>query len=173
MTTLTLADVKPYLGQSQNINDAEVQVFIAAAESAVEQRVGPLVIAEQTSVVRGSGTCDLALPVCPVASATSVTGKSGSTVAVDWISERAGVLHFESALSEDYYTVVYNAGWAASAASVPADLLLAVKELVRHLYRTQRGPVPAQGGQEPAGAAYAFPNRVLQLLQPYMSPGFA
>ena len=173
MTTLTLADAKSYLGIKENVNDAEVPGFIAAAESAIEQRVGPLVVAEQTSVLRGSGTCDLALPVCPVASVTSVTGKSGSTVTVDWVSERAGVLHFESALSEDYYTVVYNAGWAASAASVPVDLLLAVKELVRHLYRTQRGPIPAQGGQEAVGAAYALPNRVTQLLQPYMSPGFA
>ena len=172
MSVLDLPTVKAYLGSSQNINDAEVQVFIAAAESAIVQRVGPLVIAEQTSVVRGSGTCDLALPVCPVASATSVTGKSGSTVAVDWISERAGVLHFESALSEDYYTVVYNAGWAADAASLPGDLKLAVCELTRHLWMTQRGTAQ-RGPDSVPGAAYAFPNRVTQLLSPYMSPGFA
>jgi hypothetical protein len=72
--------------------------------------------------------------------------------------------------------VVYSAGRA----SCPADLLLAVRELVRHIWETQRGGTRRPGSSASsetantiAGAAYLFPFRVEQLLAPYIQPGFA
>jgi hypothetical protein len=76
-----------------------------------------------------------------------------------------------------WYDVVYQAGRA----TVPADLLQALKELVRHVWTTQRG----SGVQRPGamssealsitlpGAAYTLPIRVEQLLIPYQRFGFA
>jgi hypothetical protein len=72
--------------------------------------------------------------------------------------------------------VVYLAGRS----TVPDDLLFAVKELVRHLWTTQRGGATRPGSQQSdamsntlPGAAYVFPFRVEQLLAPHEQPGFA
>lgn len=165
MTSLTRADVKPYLGQMSNVNDDELDGFVAAAEAAVESRVGPLVVSAQSSVVRGRGTCELVVPVVPIDAVTSVTGKSGSTVTVDRFSGRAGVIYFETALSEDYYTVVYTAGWAATAAAIPADLKQAVGWQVQLDWQSMRGK--AQRGPDDLRA------RIAEKLGPYMGHGFA
>ena len=172
MSVLDLPTVKAYLGKVQNVDDAALPLFIEAAEAAIVNVCGPLVSTATTSVVEGSGQDMLTVPVLPIISVTSLTGESGTTVTPERVSGRAGVIYAESALSEDYYTVVYNAGWAADAASLPGDLKLAVCELVRHLWMTQRGTAQ-RGPDSVPGAAYAFPNRVTQLLSPYMSPGFA
>lgn len=165
MTSLTLPDVKPYLGQMSNVSDAELAGFIAAAETAVEFRVGPLVVAERTAVVRGRGCAHLTVPVGPIDGVTSVTGKSGSTVAVERFSGRAGVIYFESALSENYYTVVYDAGWAATAGAIPADLKQAVAWQVQLDWQSMRGK--AQRGPDDLRA------RIAEKLSPYMGHGFA
>jgi hypothetical protein len=69
-----------------------------------------------------------------------------------------------------WYTVVYNAGRA----SVPADLLLAVKELVRHLWGSQQGSGSRPGSTpESASPGFLMPYRVLELIGPHMQPGFA
>jgi hypothetical protein len=59
-------------------------------------------------------------------------------------------------------------------------LLMAVKELVRHMWQTQRGPTRRPGSQpsESAantvpGAAYLLPFRVSELIAPHLQPGFA
>jgi hypothetical protein len=83
--------------------------------------------------------------------------------------------------------VVYQAGWQVGAdpeadgyVALPADLVLAAKEMVRHLWLTQRGSGVQRPGSRPSdtlsntlpGAAYTLPFRVEQLLAPYIRAGF-
>lgn len=112
MTIISAADVKPYLNMgASTVNNTEIDAMIPGVEAAVAQRIGPLASTATTKIVDGSGQCVLSLPVYPIVSVTSVTGKSGSTVTV--ITDRGwddGLLYSDSVFSEDYYTVVYNAG---------------------------------------------------------------
>lgn len=120
----------------------------------------------------------MALPVLPAVSLTSVTPYAGSalTLADLYLDTAAGVVTYNdgSTFSVAHYTVVYDAGRA----ECPADLLLAAKELVRHLWQSQRAGAKrgGAGGAEAAavyGAAYLFPYRIEQLISPHLQPGFA
>jgi hypothetical protein len=54
---------------------------------------------------------------------------------------------------------------------MPAPVRLATLELVRHLWDTQRGPAVGSLDDAPTprvGTSYAVPNRVTELLAPYM-----
>lgn len=173
MSILDVGDVKPYLRFQKDDQDSDLEGFLAAAEAAVANRVGPLVAEAQTVTVAGSGTTCLALPVHPLRSVTSVTGKSGSVVTLERTSLGAAVVYSETTFSESYYTVVCSVGHAADAASLPADLLKGVAELTRHLWMTQRGQGARSSQGDAPGSAYTWPIRVEQLLMPYMGPGFA
>lgn len=172
MAVLTLNEVKTHLNITTTTQDAELQTFIAAAEAAIERRVGPLVASSVSSRVPGGR--DLMLPYYPVLSVTSITDTDGVAVSVsDVYADRIGVLTttgygFTTAAT---YDVTYMAGHAATAAEVPADLRLAVLEMVRHLWDSQR----RSRGQvtDVPGAAHAFPYRVEELLAPYMQFGIA
>lgn len=164
MTSLTLPDVKPYLGQMQNVNDSELAGFIAAAELAVEHKVGPLVETEVTEVLAGSGTCELVV-LGPIRGVTSITGSNGGTVTADRFDATSGVIYLPTYAADDYYTVVYDAGWAATAGAIPADLKQAVAWQVQLDWQSMRGK--AQRGPDDLRA------RIAEKLSPYMSHGFA
>jgi hypothetical protein len=178
MSVLDLASVRTHLNLVATTYDAELQSVIDAAEAAIGQRVGPLAPTSTTARVRGGGSM-LVLPVSPAVSLTSVTPADSTalTLADLYLDTGAGLVTYESGatFSARHYTVVYQAGRA----TCPADLKLAVKELVRHLWTTQRGPTARAGlaaemtSNSVPGAAYAFPFRVEQLLAPHDQPGFA
>jgi hypothetical protein len=69
------------------------------------------------------------------------------------------------------YTVVYTEGWA-TADAVPADVVVAVFELTRHMWQPVRGPM-ARGAESTQAPGYLIPNRVRELLADYTLPGFA
>lgn len=170
MSTLTLADAKARLNITGSTHDGEIQATINEAEAAITERVGPLVSTATTARVRGM--CDaLVLPVTPALTLTSVTPVDGTalTLADLYLDAAAGIVTYDSggSFGARAYDVVYNAGRS----SCPADLLRAIKELVHHLWLTQRGPTgrPGSGTSDAAsntipGAAYVFPFRVEQLL---------
>lgn len=173
MSVLDIADAKTYLRITGDSSDTELQATINAAEAAIAQRVGPL---EPTTVtVRLNGRADeIALPVTPIVSLTSLTPDAGDALDLDGIYTdlASGVISYSSGtrLGATYYTAVYVAGRD----ECPADLLLAVKELVRHLWATRRGagvptgsPVSETTANTIPGAAYIFPFRVEQLLAPH------
>lgn len=185
MSVLLLADAKTHLNITNTTDDAEIQTFIDAAEAAIGGKVGPLGSVTRTDRVRGVGK-DLVLPVTPVISLTSVTPVGGtaldpSSMVIDY---KAGVIAYVAATQYNFarfplpwYDVVYTAGRNVTAAAFP-DLYLAIKEQVRHLWVTQRGPannpVNFSGDMPPqAGMSYTFSNRVLEMISPYMAPGFA
>lgn len=179
MSVLLLADAKAHLNITATTHDAELQDMIDAAEAVISKRCGPLAPTATTSLVRTSGLA-LVLPVTPVVSLTSVTPLGGGalTLADLTLDGGAGVVTYTSGASfaSSRYEVVYSAGRA----TCPDDLLMAVKELVRHFWDTQRGPSrrPGSTASDAAsntipGAAYLLPFRVSELIAPHLSPGFA
>ena len=178
MPVLPLSDLKKHLNITSNTYDDELESMIAAAEAAIAKRVGPLEPTTVTATVSGSGA--LTLPVYPVLSLTSVTDAGGTSVPLLGITTdlASGVLTGSggAGIGSSTYTVVYSAGRA----TCPPDLLMAVLELVRHFWDTQRGPTrrPGSTASDAAsntipGAAYMFPFRVEQLLAPHEQYGFA
>lgn len=176
MSVLTLAAAKTHLNINSATHDAELQAFIDAAEAAIAKRVGPLASTATTSRVEGGDV--LSLPVTPVLSLTSVTPVNGAALTVgDLHVEPSGEVSYTS-ISTGFpawrYTVVYNAGRS----SLPSDLLLAVKELVRHMWTTQRGGSSRPNSPQSdalsntiPGSAYTFPIRVEQLIAPHIQVG--
>ena len=164
-TVLPLPDVKAYLGITGQAQDVDLMATRDAACAAVAGRVGPLEPSAVTQRCRGGGAA-LVLSTLPVIAVTSVTARSGGVVASDWDDLAAGLLY--GTWCEAYYDVVYQAGYV----TLPADLRQGLKELVRHLWSTQRTKDRRTVDDLP-GSAYAWPTRVEQLVAPYAIPGFA
>lgn len=178
MAVLSLSDARAHLNITSSDNDAELLGFIGAAEAALAKKVGPLESTSKTCRVRGGD--ELVLPVTPAVSLTSVTPVGGTALTVGdlYLDTESGVVTYSQGgtFGSTNYTVVYQAGRA----TVPDDLLQAVKELVKHFWTTQRGGTKRPGSATSdaysntiPGAAYAFPFRVEQLIAPHLQPGFA
>jgi hypothetical protein len=177
MSVLALADARAYLNIAGTDRDVDLALVIAAAEAVITKKCGPLTSVAVTERVRGGGP-GLVLRQTPVVSLTSVTPVGGSayTLADLDLDTSAGVIEWGSGTSfaSGRYDVVYQAGRS----TCPDDLLMAIRELVRHLWRTQRGPT-RRPGSEPSesvsntvpGAAYVLPFRVVELITPHVQVG--
>jgi hypothetical protein len=176
VSVLTLDEVKEHLGidLADTDEDVELQRFIDAAESAVGRKCGGIGPATVTGRVDGYSRT-LVLPTAPVVSLTSVTPVGGTALDVSSLdlNVAAGVVESldGSAFTARRYDVVFQSGRTTA----PPDLLLAAKELVRHLWLTQRGAAPGSPGALPdgsvdpaAGLSFTWPWRVEQLMAPYL-----
>lgn len=170
-SVLTLADAKAYLGIPDNVNthDEELQGFIDAAEAALECRVGPLQPRTRADRVRGGRA--LSLLAMPAIDLTSVTEVGGGDLSTDdlYLNGAAGVV--TNIYGASFPAAMYDVTYSAGRATCPPDLLLALKELLKHLWRTQRGP-GGSADQPAPGSGFAMPNRVLELIGPHLSVGF-
>lgn len=163
MSVVPLEDVKAHLNLRTFDNDDEIAFFIDAAESAIAKRLGSLSPRVVTRRLYRSGPVSI-LPD------RYIIGD------VDGGSYYAGTLEWDSATPYGWVDVTYTVGFDP----LPADIKLGVMEMVRHLWSTQRGNATNGGARadmlgvagEPttaAGmAAYSLPNRVKELLAPYM-----
>lgn len=179
MSAVSVAEAQTHLKMSEGVSEVEVAAFIDAAEAAIAEVVGPLEAESTTSLVRGGGRA-LVLPVAPVISVTSVTPYDGTALVLGDMSIdlRSGLIEnlTGTRFADQLHTVVYSAGRA----SLPADLRLAVLELVRHYWQTQRGGT-GRPGRDAAegysntipGAAYSMPFRVSELIAPHRFVGCA
>lgn len=173
------------LATSDRTPDEEIRLYVQAATEIVEDLVGPVLTASVTEKHTGGG---YALGLFRKATAiTSVTEDGTALTSGDYsLDPNSGLLWRGtypgagtwSADTTAGITVVYTVG----AAVVPPSVILAGRELVRHLYAVGQQPwrQPYGGGIEDAmlttPSGYAVPNRVVQLLKPHMSgrvPGFA
>lgn len=172
MSAVSLADVKVYLGFTTSEHDAELPGYIDAAEALIAQRVGALVPISRTDRVAGA-TYALVLPTSPVVSVTSVTPVNGAALDVSdlFCDARAGVVTYDSGAGfpASQYDVVYEAGRSA----LPDDLVLAVKELVRHLFEPKRNGSANRAAPAEAPSAWLIPYRVAELIAPYTQAGVA
>lgn len=180
MSVLQLADAREYLALGSGQRDTELQATIDAAEAAIAQRCGPLAPTATTARVGGSSTA-LALTVLPALSLTSITPVGGTAVSLAdvYLDLSAGLVTYNA--GSVFPARLYDVAYVAGRSPCPADLLMAVRELVRHLWLTRRGPT-RRPGSEPSesasntmpGAAYLLPFRVSELIAPHLLlPGFA
>lgn len=147
-----------------NVDPTVLQGLIDTAESMVSQRVGPLVSASQSTITFGGPS--FVLPTTTTA-VTSATDLDGNAVTSGFKLGVGGVVT-NSSCALGTWTLVYTAGWV----EMPAPIRTAVLELVRHLWRPQRGTSARPVDDSPA-PGYLIPNRVRELLDPYALPGFA
>lgn len=180
-SVLSVSQAKTHLNITGATYDAELQTVIDAAEAVITRHCGPLQSTATTARVPGSGRLALVLPVTPVLGAlTSVTPVGGTALTLSdlYVDANPGLITYVSGngFASRFYDVVYNAGRNPC----PEDLLFAVKELVRHLWQTQRGPTRRPGspaGDSAAntlvGAAHTLPFRVTELIGPHLRGGFA
>lgn len=167
MSVLPTADAYRWLfGTDPDMGDdlTEVEAIVAAAERAISGRCGDLEPTTHTEVVTGNGGPLILRP--PVISITSITldGAAQTVPTVSAAGLSAGIV--PGSWTGDY-TVVYVSGRTLC----PPDLLMGVKELVRHLWDTTRRSAADRRGQEaaaPPASTFVFPHRVEQWIAPYV-----
>lgn len=174
MAVLTVDEAKAYLNIRGDTGDVELDAIIAAAEAVIAARVGPLEPTARTDRVRSSAGTVL-LPSAPVISVASVTAADGNALTLGdlYLDLSAGIISYADGVT-GVASGVYDVTYVAGRADCPPDLLLAVKELVRHLWQAQRGPTARPGSATDAsftaqsGATYLLPYRVAELLAPHL-----
>lgn len=174
MSVLTLPDVKDHLGISSSGDDVELQRFIDAAESAVGRRCGGLGPQASTTARVDGGSSSLVLPTAPIVNLTSVTPVGGVAEDPASLYLRNGTGTVEHVDGSRFTARAYDVVFTSGRSDAPPDLLLATKELIRHLWLTQRGAAPGSPGALPdlgdpvTGTSYSWPWRVEQLLAPHL-----
>ena len=168
MSALSLPIARAYLNIGTSDDDTEVQATIDAAEAILANSVGPLTtLAQRTDRVLGGKK--LILPLAPVVSVASITAPDGTVVdqSTLTINTAAGVIYFSDGVT-GFWQNVYDVTYTPGRSSLPGDLLMAVKEMVRHLWQTQRGPAVRPGiSSDSATPGYLMPYRVQELIEPY------
>lgn len=174
MAVLALSDAKAYLGITSGDFDTQLGAIVAGAEAAIVEKCGPLEPTERTVRVAGGGTSTLLLPA-PAGSIAAMADGDGNPIDVSTLhlDQEAGLLAANdgSWFAARWYDITYDHGRT----TCPPDLLLAVKELVRHLWESQRGGTRRPGSTVSdatsntiPGAAYMMPFRVSELIAPHL-----
>lgn len=167
MSVIALPDFKAELNQVGNVDDAELQRTLDAAEAHVAHVCGSLAGDGTTLTVHQSGG-HLVLPAVRLTGITAVRDPDGNTV--DLLPGSANLL-------SGIVRVPYRrrGTWAVdvtTSSEIPADLRLAVLIIAKHLWETQR--VPGAGrGQDPMPKGFAVPHRAAVLMGPYQLPVIA
>lgn len=170
---LTLADAKNALGKTRTVDDVELQLFVDAVNTWLDKEIGPVVPRTVTETVYASrGVLILSWPVLSISSAT----RYGASVSTAGWTEQRGIVRAPYAALAGDYAVTYLAGYSP----VPADLQLALRELVQHWWATQRAASPAVGaagsgevgGYDPT-LGFAVPNRVAEKIEHYRPAAIA
>ena len=184
MSLPTVTDLKAHLNLTTSTHDDELVDILDAAIEVVEGIVGPIgspAVVTETHYGVSSGV--LVLRQMPVAALVSVSSRWGATTTALTLADyeldpATGLVRVASGGGfSGTYVVSYTTGLAA----LPAAIRLAVLELARHLWGSQRGggsvrpAFPGEGDPDLASpsAGYLIPNRVRELLEPYMRPVIA
>lgn len=192
---IALTDAKSFLNITTSAEDDKIGEFVSAASQMWVNRCGPVSSSAYDEWYDG-GSTQIALRHTPVLAVSTVEESyTAATIytlteqtlllggdASAWgysvdrstgvVTRRASgvVVNFEAGLRNIH--VVYTAGYA----DTPADIVHAVKLLVKHMWETQRG-----GGQRPGAGGgmpdpsnyYMWPQRVQEIADYYQTPGVA
>lgn len=179
---ISLADAKQQLNMTTTANDEELRFYIEATTAIVEQLRGETIAFRTFTEEREIRTGRFPLAHTPVVSLTSVATVDGF---ITWDVSRlhvspAGVVapnpYVNTGLLDlkGWIKAVYTAGYQI----VPANVGLAARIIIQHLWQTQR-PERGSGNRNSAlgesvvpGMGFAVPNRALELLGNGV-PGFA
>lgn len=181
--SVDLREVKQHLQMNllTVTNDDELLRFVLAAEKAIGHRTGPLAPVSVTEKHDGGRTL-IILHNPRAVSLTGVTYTDGRTTTLsDFdLDTDTGILYWGYGTAGAFTSgcrnviVQYRAGFSP----LPEDLRQAVKELVRHLWKTQRGAdtgarpgfTDTQDAEPVAGSFSSWPPRVQELVAPYSTP---
>lgn len=169
---VTLEDVRKSLGfaATDTTNDSDIERYIEAATPVIENIVGPLIARSRVFTFDG-GSSTVVVPVRFV----SVTSIVESGVAItDFVADvqagtiTAGTTDGVRDFAYGYQNVVVTV--SVGAATVPANVKLAAREIVRFWWQQGRqANIPAFGDAPESGVTpmgFAVPKRVIELLEP-------
>ena len=174
--SLAAAKAKLDIPMTSTSVDDELREFIEATTQCVEYFVGAVVRRTVQQVVQG-GRYSVVLHTRPVLSVTSIVGiqpwQMPINVSALDIDTATGIVRRTDILP--FWQGEYRATYIAGRTAVPANVSLAAKLILQHMWRTNygatRGLTGIGGGEDFAvteqvpGLGYAIPNRALQLLQ--------
>lgn len=191
---ISLQDAKDQLNITTPDYDAELQGFVDAANQMVANRIGPVVGAATVDEWHDGGSVSIVVRANgPIQSVTKVTESYGPisyeltevtedaspvgafTYTVDMnrgvLTRRYSGVAGRFAPGRANVHVVYVAGYNTA----PADIALATKLLVEHMWQTQRGGAvrPGASSHEDPRYFYTMPRRVTEILAQYDVPGIA
>jgi uncharacterized phiE125 gp8 family phage protein len=169
---ITLAEAKSHLNIEGDADDAELTTFITVSSDLVEEAANRVWRTTSYTEYHDGGTRDLVLLHSPVSSITSITDQGGTVDAAEYrLHASTGLIH---RLAQPFIggreevVVTYVAG-----GTTPALIKHGTKEVLRHLWKTQRGTL---GGRKPLdgdapSASFSLPNRVLEEIEPHTFSG--
>jgi hypothetical protein len=167
---VTLAEVKTFLNIDGTTYDAELPDYISSASQMVVNAIGPVNAEPRLQTFPSGQVLALALRYFPVIAVSSVTVNGSALAASAYtLNEADGLLTAASGFGYGPVIVTYSAGRTP----IPADIRHATLVLVKHLWATQRGGAMRGSSEPQPGSSYSMPNRVLEILNAYMPPGFA
>jgi hypothetical protein len=172
---VSLEDAKAHLDKTSTVDDDELEELIGVATEIVEDLVGPVLV--RTVVERHDGGRSLWLQEYPIVEVVSIepwlefgTGFAVASTRLDSETGRLERLDGQS-FAPGPFKVTVRAGRPV----VPKAVSHGAREIIRHLWETQRGgttfvgPGPDPGEDEMfvvSGREYSVPRRVLELLAP-------
>jgi len=184
MAVATLTDVKTHLNIVTTASDTELTSFLSFAVDAAQRWTGRILgdAASATEVYDG-GSAAIPLDRVPVTTVTSVSENGSTLASTAWtVDYSTGVLtRLGGSYSSQPWTpgvrnvsITYAAGYATS----PPAATLAVLELVRHMWTTQRGSMQGMPRREiedvyDPSVGMALPRRVTEMLEPLRVSGVA
>ena len=170
--TLPIAKAHLNIPSSNTTNDGELIGLIEAAEASVASRCGYLESTAVTERLNGySGS--LTLRKTPVLSITSVTPVNGSALSLSDLDPDLSTGLVRTVSGAGFWSRRYDVVYQAGRTTVPADLLLGIKEQLRYLWQTQLGNTQSTGAlpEDQFAAAESLAvlaRRVEQLLWPHL-----
>ncbi len=160
-------------------DDDELRNFLQASTEVIESKVGACVRRSVTERITEGPTLVLATrPILSVTSVTSVwAGGPSWTTSQLLVDGDAGLVDPQYG-AVPFYWGPWDVAEQAGRAVIPERFIHAAKELLRHLWDTQRGqlesgPLSASSGEtftSTAGLTFSVPYRVLELLAGDMLP---
>ncbi len=130
--TLAQARSSLNLGTGDTAKDADIEFYVEAATPIIESIAGPVLVKTRVLVFDGSST--LVLPY-KIATVTSIT-VSGVTVTGYTADLTAGLIHGFGLFGYGAQTVTVTV--TVGSATVPKNVTLMARELVRHWWQTTR-----------------------------------
>jgi hypothetical protein len=177
---ISLDEVKAFLNITSTTNDEELREFVAASTVAAEKYAQRKFVRESFTETHDGGGRLVVLRHPRATSLTAISEGGTSLSAGEYrLKFHGGAVERVSGNAPSYFTrgvdnisVTYVAGVTGD------DLTLAshaVRQMVKHLWATQRGAKrPNTGDEWESGLGYTYPRRVMELLDPLSnSVGFA
>jgi len=177
---ISLTEAKQFLNVTATTNDEELRDFVRVATVCAEKYSQRKLARESFTESHDGGRSLIMLRRPRATSVTSVTDNGTALGSTLWrLKSHGGAVERISGLSPVNFTAGINTVSIVYVAGVTDDDLTlavhAVRQMVKHLWATQRGAKrPNTGDEWESGMGYTFPRRVVELLDPLTnSVGFA